>query len=219
MLVEKENARLGERRHDQRQRLALPAGKERHAVLEPVFEAEPEPGEPVAEERPPLLGQRMGEAAHGAAGSGDGEVLLDGELAAAPGERVLEDPRHARRAPRRRLAGDIGLVDDDPPGARRDVAGDGAEEGRLAGPVRADDADEFAGLDRQRQVVQRLLLERRPLAEGDGQVLDADHDMTPPLRSRGRISASATKTAVARLRSDGFSPIESEVSASWIARR
>ena len=53
-----------------------------------------------------------------------------------------------------------------------------------------------------------------PRAKVDRQVLDADHARAAPPRSRGRMRASATSTAVARLRSEAFRPITSDDSAS-----
>ncbi len=55
---------------------------------------------------------------------------------------------------------------------RQDIAGENAEQRRLAGTVGADDGNEGAFLDRQVDAVQRLLLQRRCLAEDDLDILE-----------------------------------------------
>ena len=219
VLVEEEHARRRQRRHDQRQRLTLAAGEQHHPVSETVLQPEAKRGDTLAEQRAPRGGERVAEAARRAAGGGEREILLHGELAAAPGERILKDARDLAGAARGRLAGDVGAVDEDAPAGGGNVAGDGRQQRRLAGAVGADDADELAGVDGEVDAVERTLLQRRAAAEGDGKILDADHAAIPPRLSRGRISASATRTAVTRLRSDALRPMKSVDRANWMATR
>src|SRR5262249_48670591 len=71
--------------------------------------------------------------------------------------QVLEGPRHpgaddlVRRAP-----GDVGAVQRHPPLVGRQEAGDQVEGGRLARPVRPDQADGRAALDGEAQVLDDL---------------------------------------------------------------
>src|SRR5262249_3000250 len=67
----------------------------------------------------------------------------------------------------RRLAADVLTVEDDPAGRRLVDAGDHVEEGRLAGPVRADQTEDRTGGDREVDVVDG---DEAPelLPEGDG---------------------------------------------------
>ncbi len=78
----------------------------------------------------------------------DHDVLEDGH--------VLEGCGHLEGAadaePRMRFGGRVGDVDaveDDAPFARPQIAGDAVEEGRLAGAVGADEADDLARFDMQ----------------------------------------------------------------------
>ena len=77
----------------------------------------------------------------------------------------------ARAQPRDRLA-----VEEDRAGARRDKTGDRAQRGRLAGPVGAQQRDDGAFVDRERDAAQGL-----DLAETDPQVSDLEerHHETP----------------------------------------
>jgi hypothetical protein len=61
-------------------------------------------------------------------------------------------------------AGDVPALEQDAAGRRAMQAGDGAEEGGLAGAVGADDGDGLAGVEPQADVGQRL-----QLAMPDGQ--------------------------------------------------
>ena len=67
---------------------------------------------------------------------------------------VLERPRHAeRRDLVRRARGDVDVLEEDPARGRLVDAGQDVEEGRLAGAVRADQADDRAARDREVDVV------------------------------------------------------------------
>src|SRR5690606_7190950 len=120
---------------------------------------------------------------------------------------------------RRRLARDVGRADHHLALACQNVTCKNAEKRRFTGTVGADDGDEGTLLDRQVDALQRLFLERRSLSEDNMDVLEIDHEAAPPRRRRGRMSATATSTAVTRLRSDAFNPSASVDSASWMAMR
>ena len=70
-------------------------------------------------------------------------------------------------------AADIGVAEHDPPARRAMHAGDGADEGRLAGAIGADDGDDRPLADLERHVVERL-----GVAMEDIEVLDAQHQST-----------------------------------------
>ena len=85
---------------------------------------------------------------------GDDHVLEGGHLAEDGG--LLEGPDHSPPGDRvRRLAGDLLPAEADPPRGRPQERGDELEQGALAGPVRADDAEDPALPDRERHVVDR----------------------------------------------------------------
>ena len=63
----------------------------------------------------------------------------------------LQHHRHAGLSDAMRLpAGDVGAVEDDAPAGRRLHAADRLQQRRLAGPVRADEGDDLALVDRER---------------------------------------------------------------------
>ncbi|MCY1303771.1 hypothetical protein D9M70_534950 [compost metagenome] len=160
-----------------------------------------------------LGAERGSQAARLAALGGECQVLLDGERAAAAGQRILEDTGDEAGAGGGALAADIGLADHHLAFARQHIAGEHAEKCRFAGAIGADDGDEGALFDRQANAIQRLLLQRRTLAEDDLDVVDADH-AAPPRRRRGRTRAKVTSAAVTKLRSEACSPSMSVDSAN-----
>ncbi len=154
------------------------------------------------------------------------EVLLDGKVGAASGERILEDTRDERGAARRPPGGDVLIVDDDTTTIDRRVTRQHVQDGRLAGAVRADDGDELAGGNRKVETAERRRFHRRAAAEGDSDVLEPDHFLPRAmiilrkgLRAPGRISASVTNTAVTSFRSEALRPSTEAFSASATAIR
>src|SRR5690606_17123489 len=175
-------------------------------------------GDALAKQRATSRIERSRQAATPAAPLGQRQVFLDGEPAAASGQRILEDARHQSGAPRGGFLRDIRVADEHLSRARRDVAGKHAEQGRLACPVGADHGDEHALVDLEIDAVQRPLLERGALTEHDAYVAERDHRL-PPRRRRGSTRAKVTSTAVTRLRSEACRPSASLESASWMAMR
>ena len=68
---------------------------------------------------------------------------------------------------------DIGVAEHDPPARGAMHAGDGANEGGLAGAIGADDGDDRPLADLKRHIVERL-----GVAMEDIEVLDAQHQST-----------------------------------------
>src|SRR5690606_17588877 len=95
----------------QRDRLALPTGKQVHAVLHPVLKAQIELRDPLAEELSPMRAERRSQPPPLAAAGCQRKVLLDREGAAASRKRVLEDTGDKPGAGRRRFARDVGGSD------------------------------------------------------------------------------------------------------------
>lgn len=83
MLVEQQHFGAGKRRHDQRHRLPLTAGKQVHAVLHPIFEAEVERGNAITEMLAALRSERRDKAAPLTATGRQRKVLLNRKRAAA----------------------------------------------------------------------------------------------------------------------------------------
>jgi hypothetical protein len=75
-----------------------------------------------------------------------------------------------------RQAGDVGTLETDASGTRLLDAGDRTDQARLAGPVGTDDRDQFAGVNGERHIVERLCV-----AVVEMQVLDGeDHSASSP---------------------------------------
>src|SRR5690606_30682807 len=175
VLVEQEDPRMREPRHEQRQRLALAARQQTHLRAEAVLEAQLERLQLLDEARAALLRDPEAQAAPLAAQQRERKVLLDREVGRRAGHRILEHAPHELRAAvlaqpvdGRAVDVDRALIDGDPPRDR-------VEQRRLAGAVRSDDRDEVALLEAQVDVDDRAALvfgsgdER--LAEVDGHYL------------------------------------------------
>ena len=141
-LVEEEQPRREHQRAGEGEHLLLAAGERARLLREPLAEKR-EPGEDALE-----VG---GDGAVAPRVRAEAEVLLDAQLderAASLGDvRDLLPRRRLRRAPDRRP------VEEDL-AAAADRAGDGAEGGRLPGPVGAEDGDDLALADGERDAVE-----------------------------------------------------------------
>ena len=111
---------------------------------------------------------RQAEPGRVAEGGGDGQVAVD--------EIVLRDV--AEEMAQARLAA-AHAVDVDGAAGRGADAGDGVEQGRLAGAAGADDGDELAGFDGEVDVV-----EDGVAVAGDTDVVDVDADAAAGSRQR-----------------------------------
>src|SRR5215472_5599992 len=76
------------------------------------------------------------------------------------------------------------------------LAHDHAEEGRLAGTVGADDADDAAGRQAEIEIV-----DQEPFAEGLAQMLGGDHEVAQP-RARGNADLAGLGLLLAALREE-----------------
>ena len=182
MLVQKEELRVGHGGHHEGQGLALAAGEEADRLLHAVLEAHVQQGQAVTEGV--LLG--AGHMAEPAASSrGEGEVLLDGHAGGAAQHGVLEEAADDLRPLILREEGDVAPVQDDAAGIGIEAAGDGVEEGGLPCPVGADDRDEVARVEVEREVADGALFVHGAGVEGLGDVGDGQHVSAPPPLSPG----------------------------------
>ena len=176
VLVQQQDARRLQRRHQQAHGLALAAREQADAVGQAVFQAQAQDGQALAEVVAHLGLDGAAQAAEGAAALGQGHVFLDGQVLAGARHGVLEDAGHALGAgphgqARHVLAGDL-----DAALVHGQVARDGVQEGGLAGAVRADDGDELAVGNVQRHAAQRPRFDGRAGVEGDFELLCAQHE-------------------------------------------
>ena len=161
VFIEQQQFRRGQHRHQQGQRLPLSAGEEFNLLPHAIFKTEAEFGEVIAVAQPRRGRQSEAKAVAAPSPLGERKIFLDGHDAGGADQRVLKHPRDGACAFVRRLAGDILAVDDDCPGIRANLAGDGIEERALARAVAADDYREVAGGQLQRHIVVRDALVRR----------------------------------------------------------
>ena len=125
VLVQQQQLRLFQRRHDERERLPLPAGQEAHLGRHAVFQPQPQGSQLAAEEFAFLLRDRPPERARLAPARGEREVFLDVHVAGRAGHRVLEHAAEVLGALVFRQARHIDPVDPDAPGIDREHARDG----------------------------------------------------------------------------------------------
>src|SRR3954453_18667286 len=146
-LVEQQQARAGHQRPAHREHLLLAAGHRAALLLLALLEAREERVDAVDVLADPGA-VAAGERAHL-------EVLEDRHPREdAPPLGRLGDPDLGDRVARQAL--DVAAVEDDPPGPRRDDARDGPQRRRLAGAVGADQRDDLALVDLERDALQRL---------------------------------------------------------------
>src|SRR6266511_2465018 len=168
-LVHHQQLRPAHQRPADRHHLLLAPG---HAAGK-LFRALAEPGEQLED---PVEGLRAPGARLSRKGA-ELQVLEHGELRpqlAALGHLADPEPRSLVR---RHLGQRLALEEDLAPGGRQD-ARDGAQRGRLAGPVGADQRDHLALVDRQAHAAQRL-----GVAVVDVDVADLEHATLPPPRA------------------------------------
>src|SRR5262249_36952715 len=115
-------------------------------------------------------------------------------------QRNLEGAGEAEaRALLGREAGDGAALEQDRAGRRREIAGEAIEQGRLSGPVWADQPEDLARSDRDGRTIDRLEAAERP-----GDVARLDQHGRPPLMSfrwaarRAGAATRATRRRAAR---------------------
>ena len=194
MLVQEKELRVGHGGHHEGEGLALAPGEEADGLLHAVLEPHVQQGQAVAEGL--LLG--AGHVAEPAASArGEGQVLLNRHAGGAAQHGVLEEAADDLRPLILREEGDVAAVEDDASGIGIEAAGDGVEEGGLPCPVGADDGNEVARVEVEREVADGALFVHGAGVEGLGDVGDGQHVSAPPslrcpgLPGRGRGGGGA----------------------------
>ena len=175
VLVQQQQLRLLHGGHEQRQRLALAAGKQADLGCEPRFQ----PQAQGLEQRAVFLPLGLFDAGHQcapfAAALGQGQVFLDAHGGGGAHHRVLEHAADERGALVFGQAGHVGAVDDDGALVHGPGAGDGVHQGALAGAVAADDGDEVPVLHGEIHAVQGALFVHRAGVESLIDPFDLKH--------------------------------------------
>src|SRR5581483_1325666 len=177
-LVDEEQPRIRHQRAPDRSRLLLAAGKGA-AALPAVL----------AQHRERLQNGLQVPAPRTSRRAADHEVLFDGHLAEElPAFRDERDP--AAHASVRALAREIASVEDDTPARRPVCARDRTEKRRLAGAVGADERENLAVLDGERDVANGV-----KKAVANVEMLDGEQAHVTPLPRYASITAGCASTA------------------------
>ena len=182
MLVQEEELRVGHGGHHEGEGLALAAREKADGLLHAVLKAHVQEGEAVAEGV--LLG--AGDMAEPAAGAGgEGEVLLNRHAGGAAEHGVLEQAADNLGPAELREEGNIAAGEEDASGIGIEAAGNRVKKGGLPGAVGADDRDEVARVEMEREVANGTLLVHGAGVEGLRDMGDGQHVSAPPFRRRG----------------------------------
>ena len=149
MLVKQEELRRDDRRHDERQRLALAAREQADRLAQPVLKTHVELSEPVAEEVAVSLGDVRKPPA---ASRGEGEVFFYRHARGSAAHRILKEPAYPLCTLMLRLESDVLPVEDDAAAVCEEAAADGVKERGLACAVCADDRDKVAAFKLERKI-------------------------------------------------------------------
>ena len=176
MLVEQQELRSGDRRHQKRQRLPLTAGQEPHRLPQPIFQAHIQ----LAQLRAEALAVPAADMPQPAAAAGrQRQVFFDRHPRCAAAHRILKQTADDLRPPIFRQERHILSVQQDLAAVRQKAAADGAEQRGFSRAVCADDRDKISVRHAERQLVQGALLVDRSGIEGLGDVLQLQHVSQP----------------------------------------
>ena len=180
VLVEKQQLRLLQRRHQERQRLPLAAGEQTDLRGHALLKAEIERMETFL-----VLGAlRLCDAPFQApvlpAAGGEGEVFFDLHGGRGAHHGILKHAAEKRGTLMLRQAGDVRAVNDDLAAVDLERARNGVQHSRLPCPVAADDSDEIAVVQGQIQVIQRRFGVDRTGVEGFADIDKLKHGAIPP---------------------------------------
>ena len=183
MLVQQQQLGGDEGRHQQGQRLTLPAGEQPHRLLHPILQPEAKLGEPFGKERAVLAGDaREGRGMPGRPQKGQRKVFLDRHVGGCAAQRVLKHPPDGLGALEIRQEGDVLTVQRDRAGIGDELTGDGVEKRGFARAVGADDCGEIPLRQMEIHPLQRHLLIDGAGIEGLTDIFQFKHGGRPPFR-------------------------------------
>ena len=178
VLVQKQQLRLLQSRHQQRQRLTLAAGQQTDLGGHPVFQSQIKNPQLLLIELPVRLGDAGPKGSGLAPACRQRKVFLDLHSRGSAHHGVLKHPADVLCPLILRQGGHIHAVNEDFTGVHLKHSGDGVEHGALARAVAADDGDEIALVHGQIQTVQRHLLVHRSGVEGLADIFQLQHRHT-----------------------------------------
>ena len=184
VFIEKEQLRFTKRRHQKRQRLALPAREQADLHLQPILQTEAEHFQPFPEKISVLLCHHPAERTLFAAPSGNGQVFFDPHVRRGAHHRILEDTADQPGTFVLRQPGYVFPSELDGTAVNRPNAGNGVQHRALPCSVASDHGYEIAFFERQAQVIQCLLLIDGARIEGLGDLFYFQHVSSPPHSAR-----------------------------------
>ena len=221
VLVEQQQPRLLERRHQQRYRLPLSAGEQADLRCQPVLQPEIQLAQPLAVHVALLAVDVPAKPELFSAPVGESEIFFELHIRGGAHHGVLKDAPDERRALIVRETGDVVPVDDDRAAVHGPYARYRVEKRRLACAVAADHGDEIALFKMQIDARERPALVDRAGVERLVNMVDIEHhcpiaSFCPRFFARlnelldcfckyGTARNSATISAVKSLRSFGSS--------------
>ena len=183
MLVQQQQLGGDEGRHQQGQRLTLPAREQPHRLLHPILQPKAKLGEPFGKERAVLAGDaREGRGMPGRPQKGQRKVFLDRHMGSCAAQRVLKHPPDSLGALEIRQEGDILTVQRDRAGIGDELTGDGVEKRGFARAVGANDRGEIPLRQMKIHPLQRHLLIDGAGIEGLTDIFQLKHGGRPPFR-------------------------------------
>ena len=180
VLVEQQKLRRHHRRHQKRQRLPLTAREQTDGLAQTVLQSHVELRELGAEELAVLGRDAAERIAVRRTQIREGKVFLNAHVRRSAAQRVLKQPPDDTAAVVLTCKGNVLAIQQDASLVHIKAARDGVEERGLARAVRADNGDEIALVEMERQIGNGALFVHRSNVEGLGDVLNVQHISCPP---------------------------------------
>lgn len=172
VFVEQQKLRLGDRCHQKRQRLPLPAGQQSDRLAYPILQSHIQLAQPLAE----VFAVTAADAAEPAAApGGERQIFFDRHARRGAAHRILKQPSDDLRAPVLRQKRHVLPVEEDFAAIRQKAPADRAEQRGFSRAVRADDRDEISVRHAERKLMQGAFFVDRSGMEGLGDVFQLQH--------------------------------------------
>ena len=164
--IEKKDVRLFHGRHEQRESLALPAGKKSDAGAEAILQTEIQTGHHVSVFLMISCGKSPFQTAALPSSGREQKIFFDLHAGRSAFQRILENAADILRSLVFADAGDVRAIDFDRPCIGNIRAGDGIKKRTLARAVAADDGTKITVIQSERQTIQCFLFIAGALEEG-----------------------------------------------------
>ena len=195
MLVQEQQLRRTQRRHEQRQRLPLAAGEQAYLAGHAVFQPQIQHSELFPVHIPFHLADAPAQPALLSAPHGQGQVLFDVHGGGGSRHRVLKDAAQVARPFEFRQGRHVHAADLDLAAVNGEYARDCVQHGGFSRAVAADHGDEIPFRQMQIHAQQGLLLRDRAGVEGLLDVRELKH-ASPPSSGMRSFRASTAQPGI-----------------------